>query len=61
MMYLAIFIHLFLIQGMELRNESYIGDQVEHVDIQSGSLSHEETGSSFVASGVDHELLSKVG
>jgi hypothetical protein len=50
--------NLFLIQGVELTSESYTGDQVEHIEIQSVSHLHEAAGSSFVASGVKLELLS---
>jgi hypothetical protein len=61
MTHLSIFMHVFLIQGVELTTESYTGDQVEHIEIQSVSLIHEGAGSSFVASGVHLELLSKAG
>jgi hypothetical protein len=61
MMHLPIFILLFHIQGVEMTNESYTGEQVEHIEIQSASLFHEGAGSSFVAAGVKLELLSKAG
>jgi hypothetical protein len=59
--HLPISVQLFLIQGVELTNESYTGEQVEHIEIQSALHLHEREGSRFVASGVRLELLSKAG
>jgi hypothetical protein len=42
-----------------MTNESYTGDQVEHVEIQTASRFPDEEGSRFVASGVKLKLLSK--
>jgi hypothetical protein len=61
MTHLPTIMHVFLIQGVELTNESYTGDKVKHIEIQSASLFHEGEGSSFVASGVKFELLSEAG
>jgi hypothetical protein len=59
MTHLPIYMHLCLIQGVDVTNESYAGDRVEHIEIQSASLFHEVAGSSFAATGVKPELLSK--
>jgi hypothetical protein len=61
MTHLPIYMHFFFIQGVELTNESYAGDQVKHIEIQAASHFHEGVDSSFVASGVKFQLLSKAG
>jgi hypothetical protein len=58
MTHLPIIMLLFLIQGVELTNESYTGEQVEHIEIQSSSTLHEGVGSRFLASGVRFKLFS---
>jgi hypothetical protein len=58
-MYLPTLLHLFIIQGVKMTCGSYIGGQVERIEIQSASLLHDEEAPAHMASGVMLELLTE--